>query len=317
MDHKFEIPLMVKVAERYYLRGLKQEEIARELNIARSTISVILNAARECGIVEIKIHDPQTNQDSLSLRICDRFSLPVCLVVPTAQQNPDNQRKMVVQRAMHYLNDIISPGMTIGLAWGRTCSDFVDVYEARQPLSNIQVAPLVGGSNQNAPYFQINEMVRRLAGQLSGQAFFIHAPASCATADEKIFYMQSSAMKPILDFWAKLDLVLTGIGSSPKIDQNRREQYTGESGIYHELGEEAVGDICMRYFDVNGQFLNADILDRSISIPVAELRKTGRVIAMASGIEKAQAICGALRTGVIHTLVTDEQTARSVCEAAG
>ncbi len=317
MDNKFEIPLMVKVAERYYLRGLKQEEIARELNIARSTISVILNAARECGIVEIKIHDPQTNQDSLSLRICDRFSLPACLVVPTAQQNPDNQRKMVVQRAMHYLNDIIRPGMTIGLAWGRTCSDFVEVYESSHSFSNIQVAPLIGGSNQNAPYFQINEMVRRLAGQLSGQVFFIHAPASCATADEKKFYMQSSAMKPILDFWANLDLVLTGIGSSPKIDLNRREQYTGESGIYSELGEEAVGDICMRYFDASGQFLTTGVLDRNISIPISDLRKAGQVIAMASGSEKAQAICGALRTGIIHTLITDEQTARSISETAG
>ena len=122
MDSKFETTLMVKVADMYYLRGLKQEEIARELNIARSTISVILNAAREAGIVEIRIRDPQLNHDALSGQIQALFRLPCCLVVPTGQQNSANQRKMIAQRAMQYFNTVAADGMTIGMAWGRTAS---------------------------------------------------------------------------------------------------------------------------------------------------------------------------------------------------
>jgi deoxyribonucleoside regulator len=316
MDNKFETSLMVKAAELYYLRGLKQEEIARELDIARSTISVILTAAREAGIVEIKIHDPQLNQDQLSQQIQARFGLARCLVVPTALQNQDNVRKLVAQRAMQYFNSIVCAGMTIGVAWGRTICEFIWLYNPDKSLTDISVVPLVGGSSQNAAYFQINEMVRLFAEKLPGRAYFIHAPANNASLAEKNLFIGSSMMQPILEKWANLDLVLTGIGSPPSIDQNRREQYIGESEIYRELNSAVVGDICARYFDFSGNFLTDGIFEHILSVPVENLRRTRQVIAVASGVEKVRAICSALRTGVIKTLVTDEQTAQAVCQAS-
>ena len=45
-----------------------------------------------------------------------------------------------------------------------------------------------------------------------------------------------------------------------------------------------------------------------------ELAETGRVIALAGGIAKTEAIRGALKTGVIDVLITDKFTAKRLRE---
>ena len=47
MSTKFDVSLMVKVAQMYYNDGMKQEEIAGSLSISRSLISMILTEAKE------------------------------------------------------------------------------------------------------------------------------------------------------------------------------------------------------------------------------------------------------------------------------
>ena len=53
--------LMVEVAELYYENNLKQESIARKLNISKYQVCRILKQALEKGIVQIKINK-QGNQ---------------------------------------------------------------------------------------------------------------------------------------------------------------------------------------------------------------------------------------------------------------
>ena len=54
------------------------------------------------------------------------------------------------------------------------------------------------------------------------------------------------------------------------------------------------------------------IAARAIAIDVERLRATPRVVAVAAGVDKAAAIQGALRSGVVRILVTDRATARAI-----
>ena len=56
---------LAHVARRYYLEDQKQSDIARELGISRPMVSRLLAEARELGVVEIRIHDPECREDSL------------------------------------------------------------------------------------------------------------------------------------------------------------------------------------------------------------------------------------------------------------
>jgi DNA-binding transcriptional regulator LsrR (DeoR family) len=55
MIAKFDVLLMVMVAQMYYMNDMDQEEIAKKLKIPTSQIPGILAEAAEFGIVDIKI----------------------------------------------------------------------------------------------------------------------------------------------------------------------------------------------------------------------------------------------------------------------
>lgn len=313
MQTKFDMALMVKVAQMYYIDGLKQEEIAKQVQISRSLISMILAEAKEVGIVEVSIRNPLLNNDTVASRFKEEFGLASCLVVPTSVQDVAVLRKLIAQRAVDLVNQLLGSNMTIGLAWGRTCYEFVSIFKKERMLSNITILPLIGGSEQTARYYQLNEMARLLAEEIGGTPFFIHAPAITADLEEKQMFTNTASMKALMDKWNHMDLVVTGIGSLPTSKGLDRETYIGEHSIYKQLeADGAVGDICARYFNANGEIIKGENYDLVIGVPIEVLRNTKKVICIAAGNEKVVPMLGALKTGVIDTLITDEHTAMDI-----
>ncbi len=317
MNTRFDVSLLVKVAQMYYNEGLKQEDIAKQLGISRSLISMILTEAREVGIVEISVRDPLLNDEKLSRRMQQAFNLKNCVVIPTTVRDESALRRFVAQRTVTVVNSLLKNRAVIGLGWGRTCHQFVSVYSKEGDVREISVVPLVGGSNQMAPYFQLNELVRILADKLDGKPYFVHAPSLVSDAEERDLYCSSSTMKPIAAKWRSMDIVVASIGTLPKTQANGREIYKGEGEIYQQLdGVEVVGDICARYFTIDGEFLRTDFYDRIVGIRIEDLETARGVVCMAAGSEKSYAVLGAVRTGVVSTLVCDQNTAEAVLELA-
>ena len=56
MMEDFDLLLMVRVAQMFYMNDMEQEEIAKRLKISSLMVSGILNEAIEYGIVDIKIN---------------------------------------------------------------------------------------------------------------------------------------------------------------------------------------------------------------------------------------------------------------------
>lgn len=313
MSTKFDVSLMVKVAQMYYYDGMKQEEIAGHLSISRSLISMILTEAKEAGIVEINIRNPLVNNEELSDNFKALFNLSRCVIIPTAVQDPGTLRRLVAQRAVEVFNSEADDNASVGIAWGRTCFQFVETYKPVKDIKDTGIVSLIGGSNQTAGYFQVNEMVRQFAEKINGMPYFIHAPALTASLEEKELYIKSSSMQVLLEKWDNLDIVVCGIGTLPSVNENERETYIGEFEIYKQLVKNnAVGDICARYFNIKGEFIKDDYYDRVIGIPVESLKKAKKIICIASGAEKVYSILGALRANLIDIFICDEQTAKAV-----
>lgn len=320
MNYKYDVQLMVKVARMYYMDRLKQEEISRKLDVSRSLVSMILSEALEKGIVEIRIRDPFMNNEDIAKKFEQIFHLKKCYIISTSLKQSDTVRGIVAQRAVSVFNDIVKDGDTVGLAWGRTCYDFVSLLEKTAKVSGVSIVPLIGGSDQTAKHFQINEMVRVFAAKVDGTPIFIHAPAMTVTREDKKLFMTSSVMAPVLEKWQNLDVIVTGIGAPP----GTLEARDGKPSFWHSarpLGEEAfvdnlvkqnaVGDICAQYFNIDGQFIN-DVSDNTIGVSQIDLKNAKTVIGFAGGVEKAASIIGALRTKVIDVFVFNEQTALEV-----
>lgn len=318
MESRYDVSLMVKVARMYHQDGLKQDEIAGRLQISRAMISMILSEARDTGIVEINIRNPLVNNEVLSDELKRLFALKECIVIPTSLQDAPTLRKLVAQRAVDVFNREIDSGKTVGITWGRTCYQFVSSFSTDKELKDVSVIPLIGGSNQKAGYYQLNEMVRNLAEKLNGMPYFIHAPALTSSASEKEMYLNCEAMQTIMERWKNIDIIIMGIGAFPKESSSEREAYTGENEIRKNYEEnDAVGDICARYFRIDGEFIKDAFYDRVIGISIEVIRNSKTVIGVAAGTDKSRTILGALRTRVLDIFITDEQTAKAVIKAGG
>ncbi len=324
MSSRLDVQLIVKVAQMYYLDGLKQEDIARQIGISRSLISMILTEAKERGIVEITVRDPLLNDDGLSRKLASHYPRTSFTVIPTSSRDATARRKLVAQRAADILARSLKGGEVLGLAWGRTCLELVQAFRpvragarsagGQEDKLDLSVVPLIGGSSQTAPYFQINEMVRTLAERAGGTPYFIHAPALVNDRKERDLHLNGSAMQLIRQRWKKIDVLVSGIGVLGG-EHPDRESYLGEVEVQREVGQrDAVGDICARYFDRRGRFILDDHYERVVGVPVEDLKSARTAVCMASGVEKAEAIVAALETGVVRQLVMDEPTARAALE---
>ena len=74
----------------------------------------------------------------------------------------------------------------------------------------------------------------------------------------------------------------------------------------------AVGDIASRYFDINGNIALKELDDRVVGFGLEELREKEWTIAIAVGVNKVDAIIGALKAGFMNVFYTDEKTAREL-----
>jgi DNA-binding transcriptional regulator LsrR (DeoR family) len=113
----------------------------------------------------------------------------------------------------------------------------------------------------------------------------------------------------------RADVALVGIGSlHPEESSLLRAGYLDEGALAQLRTQGAIGDICARHYDALGSVLDIELNRRIVGIELNDLRNIDRVIAVAGGASKAEAILGALRGGYVNVLVTDDAAAQKVIE---
>ncbi len=84
-----------------------------------------------------------------------------------------------------------------------------------------------------------------------------------------------------------------------------------EEEIEELIRKGAVGAICGTFFDAHGEIIESDLDRKRIAVNVRHIRERGsRVIGIAGGMEKKEAILGALRGRWLTDLITDAQVGK-------
>ena len=76
-----------------------------------------------------------------------------------------------------------------------------------------------------------------------------------------------------------------------------------------------MGQICLRFYDARGQEIQDGPGARAFGLDAARLRRVPRVVGIAGGKRKRQAILGALRGWWVNVLITDEFSAEALARA--
>jgi DNA-binding transcriptional regulator LsrR (DeoR family) len=116
-----------------------------------------------------------------------------------------------------------------------------------------------------------------------------------------------------LGLWDRLAAALVGIG--PPTSEADTAPAHVLAASRSELGH-AAGDVVSRYFDVHGQAVPFEGEELLLGMTRDQLRRTGTVVAVATGARKGPSIVGAARAGLIDVLVTDDAAATTALEHA-
>ena len=92
-----------KAAWLYYSHGLRQDEVAQQLDISRASVAMYLRKARETGIVNISTSTQLFADDVLARQLEDAFGLDAVWIVPDGDQALDPATDMPVLAASVFL----------------------------------------------------------------------------------------------------------------------------------------------------------------------------------------------------------------------
>ncbi|TLN23458.1 sugar-binding transcriptional regulator [bacterium] len=316
MINRSEIQRMIQVARMYYEGGLTQQEIAQKLEITRQYVSRLLVAAKENGIVKISIFDPTFEDPEIKKKMIHTFNLHDVILAPSEGLDANALRAQVGLTGADYLARLLQPESMVGMGWGRTLFEVVNALP-RDRRTAIQVIPLIGGIGDMSPFFQVNELARRLAETFGGTYRYIYAPAFTQNIAILESLSRTQEVEQLTRLWKRLDLAIIGIGhvEFQQMSSMFFADHISPGSLAQLEANGAVGDVCGRFYNLAGDPVNVG--QGVIGIDLEQLRAIPEVIAIAGGLEKAKAILGALQGGLIKTLVTDTATAREILAKHG
>ena len=304
---------LIDIATRFYVTGQSQIAIARNMGLDASTVSRYLKRARDEGIVRVEIQRPRSLHGDLALELAQDFRLKRAVVV--AGDSGVGAVQAVARAAADYVNSQLLNGMRLGLSWGRMLAAAIHLLPPGT-VSNLDISLLHGGVGSAGAGIQGVELARHIASlHPHSQVHYLHAPVLVDSPDIKDAMLRDGSIRAALESAASRDIALVGIGTLDEGAPLIRYGHISPKDRKRLLAAGAVGDMCTRFFTPEGEPVHV-LDDRLIAIEWAELKRIPLVVAMAAGLEKRDAILGALRAGCMNVLVTDEATARAVLKAA-
>lgn len=310
--------ILVRAARLYYLQDKSQGEIAAALGISRSSVSRILAAAREQGVVEVRIHPPGAPAQVLELEDAIRDALGIASVTVVARPTGRTPTAVVGEAAARIFEDRVLDAASVGLSWGRTIEQFVDNVTVEPISTDLRVYPLVGGipKSDGDSLPAGNTSMEILAAKCGALAFRFESPAVVESRESWAALTRESSIIGAIERAARVDLAFVGIGSHG-VHASKRvldAMRLDEDELNRVEAQRPAGDVCGRFYDLQGEPLGPPTSERVIGVTLAQLADIPEVIGMAGGAEKAPGVVGALRTGALDAVVLDEGLARAVLE---
>ncbi|TKW67061.1 MAG: transcriptional regulator [Paracoccus denitrificans] len=291
--------MMHMAARLHYLDGHSQIEVAERMEVSTATVSRLLSLAREEGIVRIQVSDPD-EADTLGKDLADALGLQIVHVVESDRAAAIGLHVAALLKEAH-----LPRRPVLALGWGRMVQA---VIAAGLPdLPGGTVIPVIGGMEETAAHFQINEFVRRTAEQMGASARFLHAP-STVSAELREVLERDPGIAALTGLWDRVDVALVGIGQFPATSGPQLPRFAADDA------PRVVGDVARHYYDIDGQLIPWQGQQSLMSISDDQLRRVPMSIGVATGREKAHAIIGAARSGLVNTLVTDIRAAADMAE---
>lgn len=304
-----------KAAWLYYVRGMRQEDIAEALGLSRATVINYLRRARDIGAVTIRVPAGLFRDDVLARQLEDRLDLEMVWVIPDGN---GGSAADFSQAAGMVLLDLVRPDSLIGLAWGETVYGMVDALPMTEipGLSVLQMCGNLGASFHYRPDYCTLEMARRLWA--FGEN--LYAPLVLSSEPLAAALRAESTVRQQLERLRECDLALFSVGSCGADSLVVRSGAVSADELAQLVRAGAVAQVNARMIGSDGAELDCAYNRRLVAMELDDLRRVPRRLCLVSGIHKVPALRAALAGGYVSHLVISgavaAELARDLPEAA-
>lgn len=300
---------LIEVAKLYYQFDFSQQKIAEKLGISRPSVSRMLQQAKELGVVQIKINDQSEGSERLANSVKETFNLKHCIVIPIPEYNQEIIKMELGKATSNYLGEIVQHGNIVGTTWGTTLFEVARHVKPKN-VKDVSVVQLNGGVSHSETNTYASEILNFLSSAFNTSPHFLPLPAVVDHPVVANTIVSDRHIKRVLNLGKQCDIALFTVGEFTKESTLFKAGYFSTEDFDGLKAQNAVGDICSRIFDIKGNICSKELDERTIGISLSELSKKSYSILIAGGMEKIDAIIGALRGKFTNVLITDQHTAQ-------
>lgn len=309
------VDVLVRAARLYYEDGLSQGEVAKIMRLSGSTVSRVLAAAREQGLVEIRIHDPRqqvVRAGDIEQELVATFGLTEARVGVVAEGLA--AANVVGKLGVAFFLERLDLMKRVGLSWGSTIGRLVSEFPTLDEPAKFTLLPLVGGLPTHDTASAGGTLIQALGQKCGVDVIRLIAPAIVESPETCAAFKRESGIQAALAAAATVDHAFVGIGSygvrtslsivaSMKLTPEEMAAFTSAK---------PAGDVCGRFVDDEGRPLGLPTSERVIGITIDELRQVPMGVGLAAELDKVRGVLATLRTGAIDAVILDRELARAV-----
>ena len=293
----------------YYKIGMTQGEIANRLGINRARVINILNEARKDGTVTFHVSGEDAELMALEVQLKEKWGLRDVFLTPGVS---DEELKNALSMAgAQYLEmNLPSKESLIALGWGETISGITRNLGRVIP-ERTSFVTLCGG----VMHYLSEHTPANVGTPLSGFLYPFHViptPLMVGSPELRDQLLNEPEVQHVMNMAQLADVAMVGIGSLKTSTEFEGFGYKSQKELDLLKKRGAVGEMHGEYFNSIGEPLELQHHHRLISIRLKTLCKMKHVVGVAGGADKIEALQAALKGGFIHSLITDEMTARSL-----
>ena len=313
--------LMTKVAWLYHNRRMRQNDIAIRLGISQSRVSRLLDLAIQTGVVQTTVVPPDGLHAELEEQLEQRYGLREAHIFDVGDGTDGSEHQLVEalgQLVATRLQAHPLPAEIIGFtSWSRSLRATVASLKPMQSATKY-VVEMLGDVGPMAIQHEAADATRQLAALTGAEPHFLRTPGVVPSREvrETILAYDADA-RQALAMLDRMQLALVGIGTCEIVEPLvAGENFFTKEQFGHAAKLGAVGQVNLRFIREDGTPVVSELDELVVGVTLQQLANTDRVLAVAGGPSKFQAIRASLLGHWVNSLVTDLDTAERLVSHA-
>ncbi|MBU4450168.1 MAG: hypothetical protein KKE35_02620, partial [Actinobacteria bacterium] len=157
-----------------------------------------------------------------------------------------------------------------------------------------------------------SELARKFAQNFNARNYFLNSLAMVQNKETKEYLLKEKEIKDVLDMAKELDMAIISIGNVSFDSIMVKELKIDKDVMENIKSRGALGDICFRFFDKNGNKVDTEFDNRIIGVSFEDFKKVKMKVCVSGGLSKLDAIESAVKNKLVDILITDSLVSESL-----